>query len=167
MLAKATAGRAPAVEHTMIKNFALVAVVSLVAASATACLEFEHKSSLGPSATGVSALAGSWSSSNLIPSASSCTDFKWDVTDQTSTSAGGSFSATCAGDLKVSGTARGVLSGSTITWTAQGNAAAPGLASCPITLSGTAELTTDSIRVPYSGDTCLGKVSGVENLQRR
>jgi hypothetical protein len=99
----------------MIKNFALVAVVSLAALSATACLEFEHKSSLGPSATGVSALAGSWSSSNLVPSASSCTDFKWDVTDQTATSAGGSFSATCAGDLEVSGTARGALSGSTIT----------------------------------------------------
>jgi hypothetical protein len=27
-------------------------------------------------------------------------------------------------------------------------------------------LTTDSIRVPYSGDTCLGKVNGVENLKR-
>jgi hypothetical protein len=59
------------------------------------------------------------------------------------------------------------LSGSTITWNAQGNATAPGLTSCAITLAGTAELLTDSIRVPYSGDTCLGKVSGVETLKRK
>jgi hypothetical protein len=150
----------------MMKKLALVAAVSVIAASTTACLEFEHKSSLGPTTTGIGALAGSWSSSNLIPSASTCTDFQWNVTDQTATSAGGAFSATCPGDLKVTGTARGVLSGSDITWTAQGNATAPGLTSCAITLTGTAELTTDSIRVPFSGDTCLGKVSGVENLKR-
>jgi hypothetical protein len=150
----------------MMKKLALVAAVSVIAASTTACLEFEHKSSLGPTTTGIGALAGSWSSSNLIPSASTCTDFQWNVTDQTATSAGGAFSATCPGDLKVTGTARGVLSGSDITWTAQGNATAPGLTSCAITLTGTAELTTDSIRVPYSGDTCLGKVSGVENVKR-
>jgi hypothetical protein len=149
-----------------MKNLTLIAAVALVAATSAACLDFEHKSTLGPTTTGISALAGSWASTNLIPSPSTCTDFVWNVTDQTGTSAGGSFSATCAGELKLSGTARGVLSGSTITWTAQGNATAPGLTSCAITLNGTAELTTDSIRVPYSGDTCLGKVSGVENLRR-
>jgi hypothetical protein len=150
----------------MMKKLALIAAVSVVAVSSTACFEFEHKSTLGPTATGISALAGSWSSTNLIPSPSTCTDFQWNVTDQTATSAGGSFSATCAGELKLSGTARGVLSTSVITWTAQGNATAPGLTSCAITLTGTAELTSNSIRVPYSGDTCLGKVSGVENMQR-
>jgi hypothetical protein len=35
-----------------------------------------------------------------------------------------------------------------------------------VTLSGTAELGVDSIRIPYSGDTCLWKVSGVETLRR-
>jgi hypothetical protein len=149
-----------------MKNLAFLAAVALVAVSSAACFEFEHTSTLGPTTTGISALSGSWSSTNLIPSPSTCTDFQWNVTDQTTTSAGGSFSATCAGELKLSGTARGVLSGSAITWTAQGNATAPGLTSCAITLTGTAELTSNSIRVPYSGDTCLGKVSGVENLQR-
>ena len=33
-------------------------------------------------------------------------------------------------------------------------------------LTGTAEIGVDSIRVPYSGDTCLGKVSGVEVLRK-
>lgn len=150
-----------------MKKLALLAAVSVAAMSATACFDFDSKSSLGPTATGISALAGSWSSSNLIPSANTCTDFRWDVSEQSATTAGGSFSATCAGELKLTGTARGVLSASTITWTAQGNATAPGLTSCAISLTGTAELTSDSIRVPYAGDTCLGKVSGVENLRRR
>ena len=149
-----------------MKNVAALAM-SLVALSAAGCFDFEHTSSLGPSATGISALLGNWTSSNLIPSQSTCTDFKWNVTQQTNVTAAGSFSATCANDLKLTGTASGALNGSTIEWSAQGNATAPGLTSCTITLAGTAELTLDSIRVPYSGDTCLGKVSGVENLKRK
>jgi hypothetical protein len=149
-----------------MKNAALALVLAGTAVS-SACIGFEHKSTLGPTTSGISALLGNWSSSNLIPAASSCSDFKWNVTEQTNTSASGSFSATCAGDLRVSGTARGQLSGSTITWSADGNASAPGLTSCAISLTGTAELQIDSIRVPYQGDTCLGKVNGVETLKRR
>jgi hypothetical protein len=152
---------------TKIKQIALTVTVSLVSAFSAACLEFEHKSSIGPTATGISALGGTWTSSNLIPSASTCTDFVWKVSEQTGTSASGSFSATCAGQLKLSGTARGSLNGSAIDWRAEGTATASGLPSCDIKLTGTAELTATSIRVPYTGDTCLGKVSGVENLQRR
>jgi len=151
----------------MLKNLAMMTAVCAIAAATSGCLDFEHKSSLAPSTSGLGALSGSWTSSSLIPSPSTCTDFVWNVTDQTETSAGGSFSATCSGLLKLTGTARGVLSGSVITWTAQGNATAAGLATCAISLTGTAELTTTSIRVPYSGDTCLGAVSGVENLQRK
>ena len=139
-----------------------------IAASAAGCIGFERQSTLtGPSTSGIGALMGSWSSSNLIPSANSCTDFKWNVTEQTAATAKGSFSASCAGDLKVTGTAQGSLTGSgTIAWSAQGTATATGLTSCGIALTGTAELTADAIRVPYSGDTCLGKVSGVETLKR-
>ena len=144
--------------------------VTILAASAFAaggCLGYEHTSTLGPTASGLSALIGSWTSGNIIPSSTSCTDFRWDVTEQSANSASGAFSATCAGDLKLTGTARGTLVGSTINWTAQGNATAPGLPSCAITLTGTAEIGTETIRVPYTGDTCLGKVSGVEELRRR
>ena len=149
-----------------MKILALAAVVGL-SVSSTACLDFEHKSSLSPTATGIGALSGTWASTNLIPSPSTCTDFKWNVTEQSSTAAGGNFSATCAGDLKLSGTAQGTLNGALINWTAKGNATAPGLTSCDITLDGTAELTSDSIRVPYRGKTCLGDVAGVENMKRR
>lgn len=152
-----------------MKNLIAVALLSVWAIAATGCIGFEHKSSTtGPSASGTSAFMGTWSSTNIIPSPSACTDFKWDVTEQTTTSAKGNFSATCAGELKLTGTAQGTLtSGTTLSWTASGNATAPGLPSCSISLTGTAELLIDTIRVPYSGDTCLGKVNGIESLRKR
>jgi hypothetical protein len=141
-------------------------VLSVAIASAGACIGFERESTVGPTATGIGALVGTWSSGNLIPSPNACADFKWNATEQTSTSAKGSFSATCAGDLKLNGTAEGTLSGSTISWKANGNATAPGLTSCAIALTGTAEIGLSSVRIPYSGTTCLGAVSGVETLRR-
>jgi hypothetical protein len=131
------------------------------------CFGYERSSTLGPSGTGTAALLGSWSSSNVIPSAESCTDFKWDVTEQTGNRASGSFSATCANDIKVQGTAAGTLTGSTVNWSAQATASVANMASCAITLTGTAEILVDAIRVPYSGQTCLGPVSGVETLRKR
>ena len=151
-----------------MKQTTLVVVLSLAAASAAGCIGFDRKSTLtGPSASGIGALSGNWSSSNIIPSPNACSDFKWNASEQSSTSARGSFSATCAGDLKLTGTAQGTLSGTGISWSAQGNATAPGLTACAITLNGTAELGVDSIRIPYSGTTCLGAVSGVEELKKR
>ena len=140
---------------------------AVLAALSTACMGFERQSTTGPSAGGMSALMGSWSSSNLVPSPSSCADFKWNVREQTATSAKGSFSASCAGDLRLAGTAEGTLSGSTINWSAQGTASAPGLTSCNFALTGTAVLGMDAVRVPYSGTTCLGAVQGEEILRKR
>jgi hypothetical protein len=138
------------------------------------CVGYESKTTTtGPSTTGstdtVAGLVGTWQSvsGNVIPSPSSCTDFKWTPTQQSPTSAMGSFSATCAGGLKVSGTAAGTLSGTTITWSANAIANTAEIPSCNVSLTGTAELGVNSIRVPYSGTTCLGPVSGVEVLDKR
>jgi hypothetical protein len=151
----------------MKKSFLAFALAAAAAVVTTGCIGFEHTSTMSsPSAFGTNALMGSWTSANIVPSPSSCTNFKWNVTEQTASSAKGSFSASCAGDLNVSGTAQGTLSGATITWSGTGTASAPGLTSCAITLNGTAELGTDSIRIPYSGTTCLGNVSGVEILKK-
>ncbi len=152
-----------------MKNRILVAILSLCAMTATGCIGVERQSSLtGPSAAGTNAFSGNWTSGSLIPSPSACSDFKWNVTEQTATTAKGAFTATCAGELKLAGTAQGSLtSAASLTWSASGNATAPGLTSCAITLTGTAELRVDTIRIPYSGDTCLGKVSGVESLKKR
>ena len=142
-------------------------VLSAAAVSAAGCIGFERQSGLtGPSASGVGAMMGSWTSANIIPSPTSCSNFKWNATEQTATSAKGSFSATCAGDLAFTGTAEGTLSGSIITWKANGNATGPGITACSIALNGTAELGVSTIRIPYSGTTCLGPVSGVETLKR-
>jgi hypothetical protein len=140
----------------------------MLALVASGCVGFEHKSSVtGPSGAGISALMGTWTSASIIPSPTTCTDFTWAATEQTNTTAKGSFSATCPGDLRFSGTAEGELTPSgTITWRAQANASGPGLPTCGLALNGSAELTTDSIRIPYSGNTCVGAVSGVEVLKR-
>jgi hypothetical protein len=150
-----------------MKNLIQLALWLALPIVSAACIGFERKSTVtGPTGIGVGALMGNWTSANIIPTPSSCTDFKWNVTEQTGTSAKGSFSASCPNDLKLSGTAQGTLSGSTIQWSAQGNASAPGLPSCAFSLTGTAEIGINSVSVPYSGDTCLGKVIGVELLKR-
>lgn len=151
-----------------MKNYVFAIVVAISVAGG-GCVGYQSKSTLtSPTAAGVSALMGNWTSAtaSVIPAAASCTDFKWNVTEQTTSSAKGSFSASCAGDLKVAGTATGTLNGTVVNWSANANASAPGITSCAILLSGTAELGVDSIRVPYSGTTCLGNVSGVEILKR-
>lgn len=152
-----------------MKNRILALMLSITAAAATtACIGFERESTLtGPTAISTNALLGNWSAANLIPAPNTCTDFVWNVSEQTATSAKGAFSATCAGDLKVTGTAQGAFtSAGTIGWSAQGNATAPGLTSCAITMTGTAELTTSAIRIPYNGTTCLGTVQGTQVLTR-
>ncbi len=152
-----------------MKKRLLLAVFSIAAVAASACTGFERQSGVtGPSIAGNNSMLGNWTSSSIIPTPSTCTDFKWNVSEQTATTAKGSFSATCPGDLKLTGTAQGGFTTPTsIAWSAQGNATAPGLAACAVSLTGTATLGTDSISVPYSGDTCLGKVSGIETLKRR
>jgi hypothetical protein len=152
-----------------MKNYFL-ATVLCAAAAVAGCVGYSSKTTnTGPSATGVAALMGTWASAsaNVVPSPSACTDFKWTPTEQTSNSAKGSFTASCAGDLKVSGTATGTLSGSVVNWAANANAATPAQPTCQVLLAGTAELGVDSIRIPYSGTTCLGPVSGVEILNKR
>jgi hypothetical protein len=155
-----------------MKNYTL-ACVAAVSIAAAGCVGFEHKSTVtGPSTTGIEALTGSWQSvsdaGSIIPNPNSCTDFKWNAAQQTATSALGAFSANCNG-IAYSGTAAGTLTGTTVAWSANGMATAANLpvSPCTITLTGTAELGTNSIRVPYSGNTCLGAVSGVQILNKK
>lgn len=151
-----------------MKNRIVIAALAACTLIATGCIGFERENPVtAPTAAGNGTLLGVWSSANLVPSPSSCTDFKWTVSEQTLTSARGSFSARCAGDLKLTGTAQGQFTtAGKIAWSGQANATAPGLDSCPVALSGTAELGVDSIRIPYMGDTCRGPVSGVQTLRR-
>src|SRR4051812_14872322 len=113
-----------------MKHYVFAIVLSF-AVAASGCVGYENKTTVtSPSATTVASLMGNWASASasIIPAASTCVDFKWNATEQTSSSARGSFSATCAGDLKVSGTAEGTLSGSVISWSAAGTAVSPTIA---------------------------------------
>jgi len=148
-----------------MKKIAYLTLAASLSIASAGCFEFTQKTTA--QSNSLASLAGSWSSGNIIPAASSCTDFKWTVTEYTGTTASGSFNATCAGNITFYGTANASLSGSIINWNANATGSAPGLPSCPITLAGTAKLNNDTIEVPYSGNTCLGAVSGTEILKRR
>jgi hypothetical protein len=156
-----------------MKNY-LFACVAAASIAAAGCVGFDHSSSVtSPSTTpGVNALTGSWQSvqdaGSIIPDPNTCTDFKWVASTQTPTSAVGSFSASCNGVI-FSGVANGTLTGTTVAWGANGTASGASLpqSPCAITLTGTAELGTNSIRVPYTGSTCMGPVSGVQVLSKK
>jgi hypothetical protein len=150
-----------------MKKLAQLALCSTLAVSAAACFGYERNSSPASPSSSATSLVGNWTSANLIPTPSSCADFKWNITEQTGNTAKGSFSAACGGDLKLIGTAQGTINGSTIEWSANALGNGPGLTNCQVSLKGTAEIGITTVRVPYSGDTCLGKVSGVESLSRR
>lgn len=122
------------------------------------------------SGSGSQAFAGTWASTSggspINPSA--CGDLQWQIAELTPTSVSGTFSATCAGGIRVTGSGAGTLTGTTLNWNATGTAAPPQGPSCPFTLNGTAvPESADSIRVHYSGTVCGVAVSGSEVLQKR
>jgi hypothetical protein len=161
-----------------ISRLTMVAVASLLA---TAC-GFESKSSVlvptapsnnvsaggGSGGTSTSSYVGTWASQTLttLPSPSECGNLQWNVTSQSASAIAGTFSAVCAGNLTVSGTASGQLNGATIPMTASGTASAPGFpVGCPFSLTGTGHVQGDgSLQIDYSGTTCAGPVKGTETL---
>jgi hypothetical protein len=151
----------------MTRKLLAIALVSSVLSAG--CFEFFNKPPSAPSPS-VSFLGGRWASTtaNATSLLTSCTNFHWNVTQQSASSAAGTFTATCFNTLQVSGTAQGTLSGATLNWNATALATGSGIAGdCVITLSGTATMVNDEIHIPYSGTTCLGPVSGTEVLKKQ
>jgi len=149
-----------------MKRYAVVLLTLLAAGASSACFDFSTKPTVTTTTT--SALGGTWSTIQSLPGVSgsiqdSCVNFKWAVTEVSATSGSGTFSATCLGNMLVSGAASGTLAGTTVTWKANATGTIPGQPPCAIALSGTATLEPNNkIRIPYSGTTCLGPVSGTE-----
>ena len=115
----------------------------------------------------VALTTGSWSSiSSNTTLPNTCTDFHWTITEISGTKGSGTFTARCMNNVQVSGTAQGTLSGTSVTWSASGTGTVPTGASCPFALSGTATYDGTQYRIPYSGTTCLGPVSGMEVLRK-
>ena len=165
-------------KRTLSPYIALAAAMML----STAC-GFQHQSSVlaptpppadnsggggGAPSTGGS-LVGTWASQNLtVPSASSCGNFQWTVTSQTATTMAGTFFIECSGNITINGTAQGQLNGTSVPMTATGTANIPGVPGCSFSLSGTGTIVDNrEITIPYSGNTCLGPVSGTETLRKR
>ncbi len=96
----------------------------------------------------------------------SCSNFAWTVTSQSSTHIVGNFTAVCLGSANIAGAGTGNITGNNVTLTITGNGSMPGLASCPFSITGNGTMEGDVIRVPYTGTTCLGPVSGTQTIAR-
>jgi hypothetical protein len=155
----------------MMKRYAFVLLAMLAAGASAACFDFATKTT-SPTNTTSQTLGGSWATVQSLPGASgslqdACVNFKWSVTQFSGTSGSGTFSATCLGNMAVTGSASGTLVGSTVSWTANATGTVAGQPVCSIALAGTATLEANNrIRIPYSGTTCLGPVSGTEIISR-
>jgi hypothetical protein len=141
--------------------------VGLAVSLATGC-SYERGNPNGPTSSGFEGLTGNWASVSSQVSREHCSDFQWSITERTATSAQGTFSATCGGDLRINGSARATLQGDVIAWNANATATnVPVAGTCPINLGGTAELGVESVAIHYNGNICGFNVSGVETLRRR
>jgi hypothetical protein len=120
----------------------------------------------GP-AVSLDAFAGTWSSVAVSTPPTGCGNLKYTVTPTTATSANVTFTATCAGNIGVTGSGTGTLSGSTIDWTASGLVAQGGV-NCPFSFTnGKATLGADGqVTVNYSGTVCGIPVSGTETVKK-
>src|SRR4029077_1772907 len=163
----------------------LALLVALVSSLSGMGCAFEHATNMAgptpspaasaatPGATAGSTaapLVGLWESNALpvLPSPTTCGNFKYQIATQTSTSIAGTFTAVCGGGLSISGNASGQLVGSAVPFTVTATASGPGIPNCPISLSGTGAVEDNNrtLRLPYSGTTCLGPVSGTEVLRK-
>ena len=121
---------------------------------------------VGPSLL-ASLLSGSLRSASAdgpLPGTEACGDFHWSLSEGTAGTYSGEFSATCADDVQLDGTASGTLVGDVLNFTATGTATPKDLPPCPFTLNGTGRLVSETIELEYSGTTCLGPISGTEIL---
>jgi hypothetical protein len=144
-----------------------LSVVLFAAAVSAAC--FKITTSPTPVNSTSKQLGGTWVTVESIPGATlndSCTNFRWAVTEYDGLTGKGTFSARCFGNVDIVGSAQGTLNGINVAWSAAATGTVAGLPPCAISLSGVATLETDKIRIPYSGTTCLGPVSGTEIVKR-
>jgi hypothetical protein len=163
----------------MKKTLPFLALLGATSFAATGC-GFEHSTNVltpssvsstdgGSGTTGSPSLVGTWaSSSTALPSPTTCGNFQYQIISQTATAISGTFSGVCGGGVVINANANGQLSGTAVSITVIGTAAMPGIPTCPISLSGTGAIEDNgnTLRVPFTGTTCLGPVSGVEVLHK-
>lgn len=165
-------GRPRPLWREIMRRALLLIVLAAGSAANAACLDFLKDLTKPTVTTSAQSLNGTWATTQSLPGstgslANSCVNFTWSVTQISGSSGSGTFSATCMGNVQVSGSATGTLVGTTVQWSATATGTVPNMPPCAIALSGTATLETNNrIRIPYSGTTCLGPVSGTEVITR-
>jgi hypothetical protein len=155
------------------RTLALIVIVSL-AASGCDLLNRKDKDEetetptgpTGPTAS-MDAFAGTWTSVSASTPATGCGNLTYTVTPTTAATANVSFTATCAGNIAVTGSGAGTLSGSAIDWSASGLVGQGGV-NCPFTFPASkATLGADGqIVVTYAGTVCGIPVSGSEPVKK-
>ena len=113
------------------------------------------------------AFAGTWASATPSTPPTGCGNAKYTVTPTTTTSAAVTFTATCAGNINVTGSGAGTLSGNIISWSASGLVAQGGV-NCPFTFTNS-KATLDAggeVVVNYTGTVCGIPVSGTETVKK-
>jgi hypothetical protein len=135
------------------------------ALAAGGCTNLFSNQTTTPDPTNLS--TGQWKSASPSTTLTdTCTNFSWQISTITTTNVSGSFAATCMTNVQMIGTAQGTISGDTMMWTASGTGAAPNVPSCAVTLNGTATYDGTQIRIPFTGTSCLGPVTGAEILRK-
>ena len=147
-------------------------ITGLAAASilAAGCVEHSNTvdmpgSTTSPSGTATGpSLLGLWTTASQS-TGSTCQNFQFQITSQTSNAIGGTFAATCAG-YPLTGSANGTMNGNNVTINVSGAGSVSGVAVCPFQLTSNATIQDNgnTIVMPYSGTTCLGPISGTQTL---
>src|SRR5262249_20743530 len=123
----------------------------------------------GSSATSTS-LVGIWTSQTQtqqapnLPSPNTCGSFQYQIASQTANAIAGTFTAVCGNGLTISASANGRVDGTNVSLTLDGSGSMPGVPNCNfnVTSNGTIEDNGNTLRLPYSGTTCLGPIHGTE-----
>jgi hypothetical protein len=167
-------GDLPVLEAIMRKSIALAAAFALASALTAGCDQlFKTKNDSSSSPTSPSptvsmdGFAGTWSSVTASTPSTGCGNLKYTVIPLSSTSANVTFAATCGGNINVTGSGAGTLSGSTLTWNANGLVSQGGV-NCPFTLTNgkATQESSGNIVVNYSGTVCGIPVSGTETVKK-
>ena len=154
-----------------MKLRAAAAVLALACALTAGCdlLSKKDTTPTGPtgSTTSIDAFAGTWSSVTASTPPTGCGNLKYTVTPTSASSANVSFTATCAGNITVTGSGTGTLTGSVINWSGSGLVSQGGV-NCPFTFTNsTATLdAAGQIVVNYTGTVCGIPVSGTETVKK-
>lgn len=159
----------------MGKSVSLAAALALASVLTAGCDLFSNdkkddsSTPTSPSAPTVSmdVFAGTWSSVTASTPPTGCGNLKYTVIPLSTSSANVTFAATCGGNIAVTGSGTGTLSGATLNWTANGLVSQGGV-NCPFTLTnGTAtQDAAGNIAVNYSGTVCGIPVSGTETVKK-